>query len=77
MKTCLNSKMIEIKVYSKIKDLTNGYEFVANACDEIKPGAFFWHDGYDYLITSEPLARQIQTDGTVFAETIFKAVRLG
>ncbi|KAA6438223.1 hypothetical protein FEM33_16075 [Dyadobacter flavalbus] len=69
--------MIEIKVYSKIKDLTNGYEFVANACDEVKPGAFFRHEGYDYLITSEPVTIENQTDGTDFAEITFKAVRLG
>lgn len=69
--------MIEIKVYSKIKDLTNGYEFIANACEEVKPGEFFRHDGYDYLITSEPTNQQNKIDGTEFVEATFKAVRLG
>jgi hypothetical protein len=69
--------MIEIKVYNKIKDLTNGYEFTANACDEIKPGEFFQYEGYDYLITSEPVSQPNNTDGTEFVEATFKAVRLG
>ncbi|KAA6438344.1 hypothetical protein FEM33_16760 [Dyadobacter flavalbus] len=69
--------MIDIKLYSKFNDLTNAYEFTAYCDEGLKAGEYFRYNGYEYLITSDPVYRSSKDDKPGIVEAVFMAVRLG
>lgn len=69
--------MIDIKLYNKFNDLTNAYEFTAFCYEGLKAGEYFRHNGYEYLITSDPVYGSSTDDKAGTVEAVFMAVRLG
>ncbi|GGB96616.1 hypothetical protein [Dyadobacter sediminis] len=69
--------MIEIKLYSKFNDLTNAYEFTAYCKEGLKAGEYFRYNGYEYLITSDPVYCSSRDSKEAAGEAVFMAVRLG
>ena len=69
--------MIDIKLYNKFNNLSNVYEFTASCYKGLRAGEYFQHNGYEYLITSDPVYDENKEDEPNSSEANFMAVQLG
>lgn len=69
--------MIDIKIYNKFSNLTNVYEFTAHCYHRLHAGEYFRHNGFEYLITSDPVYHANQEGEPTNCEADFMAVQLG
>ncbi|KAA6438499.1 hypothetical protein FEM33_17585 [Dyadobacter flavalbus] len=69
--------MIDIKLYSKSSNLRNVYEFTAYCYKNLQAGAYFRHNGHEYLITSDPVYQEDKETEPSISEANFMAVQIG